>query len=103
LGLVAGYTVSNMRSQIFVDLRDCSDVAISGGTISSSPAASVTRYIHNGVPSTTATQTDSDGAGLFGNVPTGDTAINGMSGSTALRTKHVNSVANIVIQLSLSP
>lgn len=103
LGLVAGISVSNQRSQIFLTVRDCADAAVAGATVSSSPMAQVTRYISNGVPSSSATATDADGTAFLGNVPAGNVTLGGAYHGTMMRQRVVSSQAGIVIQAAVQP
>jgi hypothetical protein len=103
LGGVAGIVVDNTKTQVFMDLRDCQDNTISGGTVTVSPMPEVTRYIANNSPSSTATATDSSGACFLGNLPAGDTTFGGMSGMTTLRSHHATAVAGSVMMVGVQP
>jgi hypothetical protein len=101
LAEVAGQSQASTNGAIAVQVEDCGGLAVAGATVTTASGTVV--YLQNGVPSTTATATDSDGAALVFDVPPGAVAVGASVQGMTLRAHAVTSVAGALTATIVSP
>jgi hypothetical protein len=92
-----------MRSRLSVTAYSCGFVNLQGATVTSSAADSSTHfaYVANGIPSTTATQTDTTGIAAWEDHPAGPTTITVTKAGQTLATANVNVPPGMVVVVGL--
>ena len=101
LAEVAGQSQASTNGAIAVQVEDCGGLAVAGATVTAGSGTVV--YLQNGVPSTTATATDSNGASLVFDVPPGAVTIGASVHGTTLRAHGVTSFAGALTATIVSP
>jgi hypothetical protein len=102
LAAAAGITPVNGDGFIGVLVKDCSGAAIVGATVASTPAGTV-RYNAGGVPSSSATATDSTGVAYIANVSAGNVTVQATASGHTLRQHVVNARANAITLTQIKP
>jgi hypothetical protein len=75
LGIASNLDTDAGPGLVAVTQYDCNEVRAAGAVFAATPVAARTLYGANGLPSTSATQTSSDGSGLLIDVPAGSVSI----------------------------
>lgn len=81
LAAAAGVSLDPTSGIVIASVRDCDGAAIAGATVTASEERAIRYYIVNNLPVISATETSSQGAVGFANVPASTIALNGVSGS----------------------
>ena len=102
LGELSGQSQDSNKAAIGVIVVDCLGNAISGATVSTDPAGTPV-YLSGGLPSSSATSTDSTGIGLVFNVPPGTVNVSAMANGMTLRSHSIEGVAGIVTTAAIEP
>ena len=103
LANAAGITLSSTNGLVVLTVVDCTGKVLAGATVSSNPAAGATRYNSGGEPQSSASATDVDGLAYLLNLPAGNVAVQGSSGSHTLRSHTLNARAGAITQTILAP
>ena len=103
LSYFSGVALDSSACQIFVGVTDCQPQPIAGASCSSSPSAAAVRYLAGGVPSSSATATDTSGAAVLLNVPAGSASVQASYNSNTLRAHSVNCPAGVNVQTYVKP
>ena len=102
LAAAAGITPQPGKGFIGVLVKDCTGAAITGATVSTTPAATVL-YNVAGVPSSSATATASDGIAYVANVTAGDVTVKASASGHTLRQHVVNARADVITLTEIRP
>jgi hypothetical protein len=98
-------TDPGVRSRLNVAVASCGNSFVPGATVTSSNAdsAAVFSYVANGIPSMTATQTDTSGYATWENHPSGPTTITVTRAGQKLASVVVNIRAGVVVGIQIPP
>lgn len=102
LAAAAGITPQAGKGFIGIVVKDCMGAAISGATVSSTPAGTVL-YNVAGVPSSSAGSTASDGIAYIANVTAGDVTVMSSAGGHTLRQHVVNARGDAITLTEIRP
>jgi hypothetical protein len=99
----AGTSMNSADGTSLVLVTDCAGAPITGATVAFGPAAGRVVYLSGGLPSSSATETDSTGVALGLNVPPGNNTITATFQGTSLKSHVVDIRANTITQTSIHP
>ena len=102
LAAAAGITPQAGKGFIGIVVKDCTGAAISGATVSTTPAGT-TLYNVAGVPSSSAGSTAADGIAYIANVTAGDVTVKANAGGHTLRQHVVNARADAITLTEIRP
>jgi len=102
LAAAAGITPQAGKGFIGVLVKDCTGSAITGATVSTTPAATVL-YNVAGVPSSSATATAGDGIAYVANVTAGDVTVKASASGHTLRQHVVNARGDVITLTEIRP
>jgi hypothetical protein len=102
LAAAAGITPQAGKGFIGVLVKDCTGAAITGATVSTTPAGTVL-YNVAGVPSSSASSTASDGIAYVANVTAGDVIVKATASGHTLRQHTVNARADAITLTEIRP
>jgi hypothetical protein len=102
LAAAAGITPVAGKGFIGIVVKNCQGVAIAGAKVSTNPAGEI-RYSAAGIPSSTATSTDSTGVAFVANVTAGNVTIMATASGHTLRQHVVNATADAITLTEIQP
>ncbi|MFN2572584.1 MAG: hypothetical protein ABR537_13395 [Gemmatimonadales bacterium] len=102
LGAAAGVTQTAGKGFVAVIVEDCDGTALTGATVSTTPAGTV-RYNTASGPSSTATSTVSDGVAYVFNVTAGNVVVSATGGGHTLRQHTVDARADALTLTQVQP
>jgi hypothetical protein len=102
LAAAAGITPQAGKGFVGIVVKNCQGTAIAGAKVTTSPAGEI-RYSAGGLPSSTASATDSSGVAFVANVTAGNVTIMATASGHTLRQHVVNAAADAITLTEIQP
>jgi len=102
IGSLAGVTQASGKGWIAVEVVNSAGTPTSGATVSTTPSGTV-KYLSGGLPSSSATMTDTDGVAFVFNLTPGDVIVSASAGGNPLHSHTVNARADVLTYTSIAP
>jgi hypothetical protein len=103
LGLITGQSQMSTNAFVAVVVSDCSNMPITGATISTSPAGTICYHQSGANFSCGSGATGSDGIAFVFNVTPGQTMVGAMYNGMSLRSHSINARANAITTTAILP